>query len=1249
MTRSVRVQHVRRWTWWWTLALACCWTDVAAAQVDVIRGRVTTVEGQPLGGVRVTATSIPGNVTRATRTDARGGFQIAFPGGQGDYIMGYALVGYAFRQFQVKRTIDQDVLLADTRLQPVQLDTVVTTAPVQQRVGRYNTTTPDVGGTERRTDPNAIPFEQQGNLAAIAASLPGVSLVPGLDGAPDGFSVLGLDADANSTTLNGLAFGANGLPRDAGISSSLVTSPFDPSRGGFSGGNLNLTTRSGSNFLNRGINLVTSSPRTQWTDRAARAIGAEATNVSVGGLLSGPLVYNKAFYNVSYQVDRSARPNQTLLNTGPLGFRTAGVAPDSVERFLGLLGTRGIPTVAGPGLDDRVNSSATVFGSIDIQPPNAVNGDAYSIAFNGNVARQRQVGGGVAQLQSASGDRVNWSGGVQLRTNRYLGLILSETSAGLNLARTYGDPYLDLPLGRVRVNSALDDGASGVQQLVLGGTQGLFSSSRSIGGTLQNALSWFDDANRHRIKLTTELQYNASRDNVASNLLGTFSFNSLEDFDAGRPASFTRQLTQRERDIGTVTAAMSLGDSWRRTPDLQIQYGLRVEHTRFAQAPRANGAVHELLGVRNERVPMPVLVSPRIGFSWAIGNAPQLGAFPGAVVNVRSVVRGGIGVFSNSGASGTLGSAIDNTGLPDGIQQLVCTGDAAPAPDWGAYLAGGAAIPDRCADGTAGSVFANPSPNVVLFSKAFRPQQAVRANLSWFGPILDNRFTMTVEGTFSLNRHLQQSVDLNVRRDRQFALDGEAGRPVYVAPASIDPVTGAVAARDGRITDQFNRVTEVRSDLSSQTSQFSVRLAPIARGLPRVAWTGAYTFTWVREQVPGFQSTAGDPFAREWAVGGIGPHQLSYTLRYTLFNAVTINWAGQFRSGAAFTPVVAGDINGDGYGNDRAFIADPATVADPDLAAELRQLLAAVPGATRACLERQMGRVAARNSCRAPWSSTASLNLTLDRARFRMPQRAAVNLSLTNPLGAADLVLHGSGRLKGWGQAPFPDQALYYVRGFDSATRQYRYEVNQRFGQTRPQFLTLRAPVTMTVSMRIDLGPTTQRQTLEQRLKVGREQPGRLIDEAQFRQFGTSSVLNPMGSIIRLQDSLQLSAEQADSIASMNRRYSYRVDSLWTPVARHLASLPERYQRAEAYARFLSARRVQVDMLTEVATALQALLTPSQQRKLPPQITQSMDPRFLALVRNGTGLYVLPGVAGVGPPPAGFIILGGGAAIEFAR
>lgn len=1201
-----------------------------AAQVDVIRGKVTSAEGTPLANVRVTATSIPGNVTRTTRTDSKGSFQIAFPGGQGDYMMGYALVGFTFRQFEIKRTVDQDVLIADTRLAPMQLDTVVTTAPVQQRISRYDNRTPDVSGTERQVPTTALPPELQGNIAAMAASLPGVTLIPGADGSPDGFGVLGLGADANTTTLNGLNFGGNGLPRDAAVSSSLTTSPYDPSRGGFSGGNLNLRSGSGSNFRNRGMSIVTNTPQLQWTDRAAQALGTEFTNISLGGLTSGPIKMNKSFYNISYQLDRRSNANQSLLNTGALGLQTSGVAQDSVSRFLGILDARGIPRFGGPDRQSRLADNGSIFGSIDLQPPNAVNGDSYSIAFNGNFGRQSPVGGNATSLASSSGDRFNWGGGAQLRTNRYFGLILSESSVGANVSRNYGDPYLELPSGRVRVNSVLADGASGVQSLAFGGNQGLFSESRSVGATFQNTLSWFDDANKHRIKLTTEVQYSGSQQNLANNLLGSFNYNSLADFEAGRPASFSRQLTARQRNTGQYMGALSLGDSWRRTPDVQIQYGIRVENTRFGQSPLYNADVERVYDRRNDRIPSPIAISPRIGFSWTLGQSNDIAAFTGAFRAPRAIVRGGIGVFTNGSSAGQAGSAIDNTGLPSGVQQLVCSGDAVPIPDWSAYRTSPSAIPSACADGTNGTIFANSAPNVVLFAKSYVPQRSIRSNLSWQGPILDARFSLNAEGTYALNMNQQQSVDINFVANRQFGLAAEGDRPVFVLPTSIDTLTGAIASRDARVSTLFNRVSELRSDITSQTAQVQLRLSPIQRGPTRFGWSAAYTLMHVREQVPGFQSTAGNPLGKEWALASTGPHQLSYNLRYNFFDYVTVNWNGQFRSGSAFTPTVAGDINGDGYSNDRAFIYNPASVADPTVAAGLQQLMSTLPGSTRKCLERQFGQVAERNSCRAPWGSSASMTITLDRAKFRMPQRASLNFSLSNPLGAADLALNGSGHLKGWGQSPFPDQSLFYVRGFNAATKQYKYEVNQRFGQTRQQFLTLRSPVTMTVSMRIDLGPTRERQNLTQQLDYGRASSGNRMSESNFRSFGTSSVLNPMTSIIRQQDSLKLTALQADSIASMNRRYAYRTDSLWTPVARYLATLPEKYRSEEAFERYLRARRAQVDLLMTNVKALSELLTAEQKRKLPAQITQYLDPRFLLLIRDGSGLYVNSGGGGGG-------------------
>ena len=51
------------------------------------------------------------------------------------------------------------------------------------------------------------------------------------------------------------------------------------------------------------------------------------------------------------------------------------------------------------------------------------------------------------------------------------------------------------------------------------------------------------------------------------------------------------------------------------------------------------------------------------------------------------------------------------------------------------------------------------------------------------------------------------------------------------------------------------------------------------------------------------------------------------------------------------------------------------------------------------------GRIAARNSCQGPWTHTANLSISFNPIKVRMPQRATLSFSVTNPLGAADLAL----------------------------------------------------------------------------------------------------------------------------------------------------------------------------------------------------------------------------------------------------
>lgn len=1193
---------------------------LAAQAADVIRGRVTGPDSLPVEGVNVTITQISTNINKNARTDKQGRFTVSFPGGDGDYMILFASLGYAARRFEVKRTADEEILVADTRLQKVaaQLDAMKVTG--QRDKTRRDDFTNDISGTEKYVGGNSVSADLVGDLAAMAASMPGVQLIPSADGGQAGFSVLGLGADQNLTTLNGLPFNSSNVPRDANVQTSLITTPYDVSRGGFSGAQLNLRAGRGSNYIFRSMSSNVSAPQLQWTDRAGQLLGQQYTSLSLGGGVSGPIKYDKVFYNISAQFDRRMNDLHSLLNTDPIGLQAAGISSDSVVRLLSLVNAAHIPTTPGHLPQNNLNDRGSVFGSFDFMPPSPTSGQAFNVSFNGGWNKTNPNGLSTSDIPAHGGERSNWNGSIQGRHTDYFGFgILTETNVGFSQSHNSSNPYLDLPSGSVRVNSAFADGTEGLKYLSFGGNPSMSTSGTNTTASFSNLLSWFSADNKHRIKLSTELRRDAYAQDITTNQLGTFSYNSLADLQAGLPASFTRQLSPRTRSGSEYIAGVGLGDSYKRSADLQIQYGVRLDANHFAATPNVNPDVERVLGLANDHVPNRIYVSPRVGFSYTYGTAPQLTMFEGMIRGPRAVVRGGIGVFQNTPGASLIGSAIDNTGLPSAIQQLTCVGAAAPTADWAAYMANAGSIPTHCADGTAGTVFANGAPNVWLFDPNYRAQRSIRSNLQWNGMILGNRFNSTVEGTYSLNLNQQGSIDANLSATSQFNLADEAGRPVFVFPSSIVPATGAIASGDARVSPLFSRVTELVSDGKSESRQISFRISPFNFS-SNFSWNATYVYSNVRDLVHGFNSTVGNPFDLAWGrSSGDSRHQLVYSAFWNPGDLLRLSWQGQFRSGSPFTPLIAGDVNGDGYSNDRAFIFDPAHAPDAALGAAMQTLLSSGSRTARDCLGDQVGHLAARSSCQGPWTNNATLSIAFNPMKVRMPQRATLSFQLSNPFGAADLLMHGESDLHGWGQNTFADPNLLYVRGFDPSTKRYKYEVNERFGSTNPAFSPLRTPVTLTAMVRVDVGPTREKQSLIQMINRGRITKGAKVTETQFKSmYGTGPVANPMATILRVVDTLKLTGPQADSIATLNRWFTTRMDSIWTPLAKYYAGLPDRFDEVEAYDRYREARESSVDLLIKIAPAVKGVIQPDQWRKLPSYAQSMLDPRYLASIRSGT-------------------------------
>jgi hypothetical protein len=118
----------------------------------------------------------------------------------------------------------------------------------------------------------------------------------------------------------------------------------------------------------------------------------------------------------------------------------------------------------------------------------------------------------------------------------------------------------------------------------------------------------------------------------------------------------------------------------------------------------------------------------------------------------------------------------------------------------------------------------------------------------------------------------------------------------------------------------------------------------------------------------------------------------------------------------------------------------------------MTQLLGVVPNRVRDCLMLQLGTIAARNSCRNGWSQRFNMRASIKPdLGARLHRRLQFGVDMFNVSGGLDKLLHRPADLRGWGQPNIADPTLLYPRGFDPATLQYRYEVNQLFGQNRTQ------------------------------------------------------------------------------------------------------------------------------------------------------------------------------------------------------
>jgi hypothetical protein len=841
-------------------------------------------------------------------------------------------------------------------------------------------------------------------------------------------------------------------------------------RGSFTGGAVNAVTKSGTNRFSGAVfgYLRDDKLGDQWIT-ARDFLGRRPVDFQkqqYGFSLGGPIVKDKAhfFFALDKQTANEPRP---IFVTGPTDadVRASGIAADTLANFLRIARER-----YGVELDDRVGQFAqntdesAFFGRIDWQIS-----ERHTLTLRDNYTKTNLSNDRLFIGPPTSTELLDNGGNNTDKANSFVASLTSLFGGGWsnefraqyainrkprpsNTTAQFG-----VPLPQVRINnirSVLSDGSSTTTSLFFGADPILHANNLET-----DVVEVIDNVRWARGQHTYKLGGNFLKTDVYNrfwnNALGSFVFDNMQAFEAGTPSSFTRALPYFGKEqiddqrFSVYEVALYAQDEWQVNEKLFLTYGLRYDLNWFPeeaeQNPLFSGAFPALSnrGVPTDRNN----VSPRVGFSYDVGG------------DGRQIVRGGTGIFFGRAAYVLYGNALGATGLSQ--LSLSCATGFAPTPDFVAYAEDSGNIPTSC---VGGGQAAAGTPQVNVFDEDFQQSYSWKSNLAVDRLITDN-WRITLEGVYSTIRDNYVLYDDNLNTTPRFLIEG--GIPVYVDPATVSAVNGSVSRNNSRLDSRFAEVYVVRSVGSTLTWQGIVQL----NGRHRYgSLYAAYTYDRTRDNASVGCCTIngmvranrvnGNPndYDSQWGqMNDSRTHNLVVSPRFDLPYGVELSGIIRLFSGRPWTPIYRFDINGDALANDRVYVPTLADINGGAIAIAAPSGGGAATGAERAaqlsllerkiegseCLRENRGRVIDRNTCHHPWQKVVDLRLA---KKFNTVRSQSFEL-------VADFfnVLNGIDR--DWGrrlEVPDDNQWLLQPAGFDGASRQFRYRVNETFGEETP-------------------------------------------------------------------------------------------------------------------------------------------------------------------------------------------------------
>lgn len=977
------------------LAVVACTVVSAAFAQGVtsasLRGRVLDEAGSPIDGAVVTATNVATGARYQGRTRAGGQFNIENLA-LGRYVIESRAIGYRPTRLEGTRLSLGQV--ADVELRMPQSAVELGAITVHGEEANPLISTSRTGASSYVSDSVILRLPTLNrNFTDFIQTVPQV-VGTSVAGQNNRFNNIQIDGAVNNDLFGLAASGTPGGQANARPISveavrefQVLIAPFDVRQGGFTGGIVNVVTRSGTNEFRGSAFGYYQNNGLVSAFRDSTGLEYKPTDFNryqYGFTLGGPIIRDRLHFFTVVDLSRRTSPFSTTSTiksdtTGGADSVGIGVRWNTALRVGDILrdqygfdpGTPGAPTLRNPDSNILIKLSGQLGAS-----------SHFDLSHNYVNASDQNL------IRSPS-TLTSYRDGYQLSNSGYDFQSITNTTR-LNLSTTFGSRFTnELILGNTTVRDHRELPNRRPLIFVKGDRSGTVIASGADRFSHANSLDQdiFEITDNltfpvqsHLITLGTHNEFFKFNNVFFPASLGVWNFENADSLARGVPYRYEIAVPGALRPDGPVAdfSVKQWGfyaqDRWTPTRRLTLTMGVRYDvpslgkpaynrslDSTFYVARGGTAASFDSLavgGIKTNSMSLTGLFSPRLGFNYDVQG------------NGNTVVRGGAGIFTGRPAYVWVSNAFSNTGMEQAT--LLCDGAFSTAGGSTDTVPAFTVDPDNqprnCGAGTSGTGATPPTPSIVYYDPDFKFPQTMRLA---FG--VDHQLPWGVVGTldFLFTRAINQYyiTDDNLR-GIVGAASGEALRPMY---GTISSSSGS--ATPTRITSRFRDVLRHRNESGDRSYSATVQLQKRFAG--GMEFSAGYTLSQSLDKFTLGSSIASSNF-RYTALDGTldkrnlrrsvfdRPHRFVFSGAFNLPFQANASLRVTYQSGTPYAYVVSNDANADGQsGNDLVYVpmySSDITLRTPSDWTALNKYINSEP-----CLNEQRGRIMERNSCRNPW------------------------------------------------------------------------------------------------------------------------------------------------------------------------------------------------------------------------------------------------------------------------------------------